>query len=32
VSARDAREKSDRHKAERIIAENRKAHHDYHLL
>jgi SsrA-binding protein len=32
VTARDAREKSDRKKAERIIAENRKAHHDYHLL
>jgi SsrA-binding protein len=25
-------EKTDRQKAERIIAENRKAHHDYHLL
>jgi SsrA-binding protein len=32
VSAKDAREKSDRKKAERIIAENRKAYHDFHLL
>jgi SsrA-binding protein len=32
VSARDAREQSERKKAERIIAENRKALHDYHLL
>jgi SsrA-binding protein len=32
VSARDARGTSDRKKAERIIAENRKARHDYHLL
>ncbi|MBI1874186.1 MAG: SsrA-binding protein SmpB [Acidobacteria bacterium] len=26
------REKTDREKAERIVAENRKAYHDYHLL
>lgn len=32
MSARDARAQSDRKKAERIIAENRKAHHDYHLV
>jgi SsrA-binding protein len=32
VSARDARERADRKRAERVIAENRKAHHDYHLL
>ena len=32
MSARDARETSDRKKAERIIAENRKAHHDFHLI
>jgi SsrA-binding protein len=32
VSARDARDQAERKKAERIIAENRKAHHDYHLL
>ena len=32
MSARDAREKTERKKAERIVAENRKAHHDYHLL
>jgi SsrA-binding protein len=32
VSARDARENNERKRAERIIAENRKAHHDYHLL
>jgi SsrA-binding protein len=32
VSARDAAAKADRRKAERIIAENRKALHDYHLL
>jgi SsrA-binding protein len=32
VSARDARAQADRKKAERVIAENRKAHHDYHLL
>ena len=32
MNSRDAREKSDRKKAERIVAENRKAHHDFHLL
>lgn len=32
MSARDAAAKADRKKAERIIAENRKALHDYHLL
>jgi len=32
VSARDARAAADRKKAERIVAENRKAQHDYHLL
>jgi SsrA-binding protein len=32
VSARDAQAKSDRKSAERNIAENRKAHHDFHLL
>ena len=32
MSVKDAREKSDRKQAERIIAENRKAHHDYHLI
>ena len=32
MSARGAREQADRKKTERIIAENRKAHHDYHLL
>jgi len=32
VSARSARDTSERKKAERIIAENRKAFHDYHLL
>jgi SsrA-binding protein len=32
MSARDAAAKAERKKAERIIAENRKALHDYHLL
>jgi SsrA-binding protein len=32
VSARGARASDERKKAERVIAENRKAHHDYHLL
>jgi SsrA-binding protein len=32
MSARDTAAKADRKKAERIIAENRKALHDYHLL
>jgi len=32
VNARDAAAKADRKKAERTIAENRKALHDYHLL
>ena len=32
MSARDARGGQERKKAERIIAENHKAHHDYHLL
>ena len=32
MSAKSARDTSERKKAERIIAENRKAFHDYHLL
>lgn len=32
MSARDARAKDERKQAERVIAENRKAYHDYHLL
>ena len=32
MSAKSARDPNERKKAERIIAENRKAHHDYHLL
>ena len=32
MSARDARERADRKRAERVIAENRKAHHDYHIV
>jgi SsrA-binding protein len=32
MSARDAAARADRKKAERIIAENRKALHDFHLL
>jgi SsrA-binding protein len=32
VSVKGTREKADRKKAERIIAENRKARHDYHLI
>jgi SsrA-binding protein len=32
VTAKDTREKDERKKAERIIADNRKAYHDFHLL
>ena len=32
MTAQDARAKADRKKAERIVAENRKAHHDFHLI
>ncbi|MCX6538661.1 MAG: SsrA-binding protein SmpB [Acidobacteria bacterium] len=32
MTARDDHQKEERRKAERIIADNRKAHHDYHLL
>jgi SsrA-binding protein len=32
MNAKDQRGKDDRKKAERIIADNRKAHHDFHLL
>jgi SsrA-binding protein len=32
VSQKDTRAKDERRKAERIIADNRKAHHDYHLI
>jgi SsrA-binding protein len=32
VSAKDQRGKDDRKKAERIVADNRKAQHDFHLL
>jgi SsrA-binding protein len=32
VTARDEQQKEERRKAERIIADNRKAHHDYHLI
>jgi SsrA-binding protein len=32
VSAKDDQQKEERRKAERIIADNRKAHHDYHLI
>jgi SsrA-binding protein len=32
MTARDEQQKEDRRKAERIIADNRKAHHDYHLI
>jgi SsrA-binding protein len=32
VNAKDQRGKDDRKKAERIIADNRKAHHDFHLI
>jgi len=32
MTLRDDQKKEERRKAERIIADNRKAHHDYHLL
>ena len=32
MTARDDHQKEERRKAERIIADNRKAHHDYHLI
>ena len=32
MTARDDDQKEERRKAERIIADNRKAHHDYHLI
>jgi SsrA-binding protein len=32
MSVRDEKQKAERKKAEKIIADNRKAHHDYHLL
>jgi SsrA-binding protein len=32
MTARDETQKEERRKAERIIADNRKAHHDYHLI
>ena len=32
MNAKDQRGKDDRKKAERIIADNRKAHHDFHLI
>jgi len=32
MSARDEKQKEERKKAEKIIADNRKAHHDYHLI
>jgi len=32
VNTKDQRGKDDRKKAERIIADNRKAHHDFHLI
>ena len=32
MSVRDEKQKAERKKAEKVIADNRKAHHDYHLL